>query len=1067
MLAGLLFAAVPAYAQTVDTDLDADAPVVTTDDEDEFIEDTFDDADEDQVVVTGSRLRQNEFTSVSPLQVVDGELARDLGLVDAADLLGQTTVIQGQQTTTSLSTSAGVLTANGPGSANANLRGLGFDRTLVLVNGRRLAPAGVRGAPSAADINLIPGTLVERVDVLLDGASSIYGSDAIAGVVNYELQREFEGLEIDAFATVPTLRGNAGHRELVSAKAGLANEDGFFTVAVEHTRQDGFEESALSEFYEPYSYGCRGSVFQGGGSDGVSGGGTLDGTIYAPDRCTGAFGAGSASSPFGFLAYDLGAQVPGLPDNFAPIRITADLIQPDNVDGQRLLLYPEELDAAFTPDFQRTSLFAFGEYAPGWYGDATAYFEASYAERRTETNTAGQGSVRIPADYGPSSFGGGGATSLFFQSRFINDTNVAQARFIGGLKGDLPFIDTDFMSNWNYDFYGSYSRSSGQDSVNGVPYLPRLEQTLSNTRFDEATGEFVCDARSIPGVGQNVPCRPLNFFEPGFLFGGRFEDPEDTAYLFPNRLTDTVVTQSVFAGFLSGDLFNIPWGDTIQAGIGAEYREDAIETRTSLAGDFQGFFNDPGANGSRNLTEVFGEINIPLLADQPFAESLTLNAAARYTDENNFGDEVTYSLKALYAPNDWLSFRATYGTSYRAPDVGEQFGGNVTGFGDPGDPCRTPGFAVPFGDYDNDPNTPDTREYVPELDTRDPGLIQRCLNGGGPFGIPGTNPFNLGIRGLGTQNPVFFGAPTRVASGSNPNLEPETSTALSIGGTFDQPWLDDIDLRLAVTYFELDVDGQIDTLSAFTIVNRCYNSVGLDDPTCAFLTRAPRIEGVETSGEVEFVNAIQQNLGKQRSYGIDYNLEFGFDTDIGLDSPLDYRLIARATQALEGDEEQFVVDGVDINVSLGEYGSPEWRLNFTNIFSWEDFQFVFFSRYIDSQVENFLINDATDGTGRLAGQVDLDPTTSFFSRCVQTEGARNDSGIDGGFNCFQADSLDSYWSHNASIAYVQDDWVFRAGVQNVFNDAPPLTDNNDLGSLAGIGYDVFGRTYFVNLTKQF
>jgi len=159
------------------------------------------------------------------------------------------------------------------------------------------------------------------------------------------------------------------------------------------------------------------------------------------------------------------------------------------------LLFPEELDAAFSPDFQRTSLFAFGEYDTGLYGNMTAYFEASHAMRETTTNTAGQGAIELPTDYFFNDFGG--PTTLFFQSRFINETNVAQTRLIGGLKGDLPFLEKAGLKNWAYDAYVSYSRSSGQDSVSGIPFLPRLEQTIANTRFDPASRQVVCDDRSL------------------------------------------------------------------------------------------------------------------------------------------------------------------------------------------------------------------------------------------------------------------------------------------------------------------------------------------------------------------------------------------------------------------------------------------------------------------------------------------------------------------------------------------------------------------------------------------
>jgi iron complex outermembrane receptor protein len=161
-------------------------------------EDT-EEAEIEEIITTGSRIVRDTFSSISPLQVIDGETSRDLGLVDTSELLRQTTVVQGQQITTGLSTSAGLLTANGPGSSTASLRGLDAGRTLVMVNGRRLAPAGVGGAPSNPDLNMVPGTLIERVDVLLDGASSVYGSDAVAGVVNVIMRSDFDGLEFDAF----------------------------------------------------------------------------------------------------------------------------------------------------------------------------------------------------------------------------------------------------------------------------------------------------------------------------------------------------------------------------------------------------------------------------------------------------------------------------------------------------------------------------------------------------------------------------------------------------------------------------------------------------------------------------------------------------------------------------------------------------------------------------------------------------------------------------------------------------------------------------------------------------
>ena len=1018
-----------------------DAVVVIEEDDDE------DESRQERVVVTGSRIARDEFSSVSPLQVISGEVARDLGLVDASDLLGQTTVVQGQQTTTGLSTSAGLLSDNGPGSATASLRGLDSGRTLVLVNGRRLAPAGVRGAPSAPDLNLIPGTLIERVDVLLDGASSVYGSDAVAGVVNYILRTDFDGLQLDAFVTDPEMSNDGGRQQVYTATWGVSNDKGFMGFAAEHSFTEGFTERDFGSFYEPYQDPCQSVYTQG-----------LSGQIY--ESCGGSFGAGSASTAaFGFLGFEEGRNEAGLPPGFFQIPVTGDLLLPESENGAALLLWPEELNAVFRPDFQRTTLYSVGEYAPGLYGDLTTYYEASYSSRETLTDSSGQGAVDIPGDYALGNFGGLTGT-LFYNSRFRNDTEVSQMRIIGGVKGDLPFMDSvGPLSNWTYDAYASYSRSNGTDVVSGVPFTPRLEQTFSNTRFDDDLGEFVCDDRPVNGTV--VTCRPLDFFDPTFITTGRFSDPADNEYLFPNRITNTIVEQTVYNAFATGELFDIPTGGPLSLVVGFEYREDAIKTVTDAGasgGDFDGFFSDPGSNGDRWLREAFTEIDAPLLMDKPFAQELSLNLAARYTEEENFGSETTYRIQGQYAPVDWLRARATFGTSFRAPNLGEQFGGRVVGFGNPNDPCRVPGLAVPFDDYDNDPNTPDTREYNPDLETREQVVIDNCLNGGGPFNIEATDPFALGVSGLGTQNPVFFGSPTQVASGSNPELDAETSEALSAGFVFEQPFTDAFDFRASVTYFEIEVNDEVDQLTANTIVNRCYNSVGLTDQTCQFLTRAPRVDGDDASGEITFVEALNQNLGTQVVEGIDYNAEFGIDFNLPrLENEVRWDFIFRGTQSLTQTEEEFRVDDVFINDDLGEFGNPEWRLNFTNIFSYGDYGLLFQSRYIDEMIED---NDDP-----------FDTQTSGFNPCVQAgdvfPAGSPEAGTAPNGACISLDNVDDYWVHDLSANWRGETLVIRAGISNVFDEAPPLTNNNGQGTIGGVGYDLGGRTFFVNVSKSF
>lgn len=862
------------------------------------------------------------------------------------------------------------------------------------------------------------------MEVLLDGASAVYGSDAVAGVVNYILRDDFDGLEVDAFQTLPEMDNQAGKRQVYSATLGLTSDRGYINVAAEYSWTEQTTNREFGSFYDRYANGCI-TDYELGAS----------GTIY--ENCGGAFGAGSGSfSRFGFVGFDGTSNVPGFPGGFFPIRITGDLLQPDSPSGQALLLFPEELDAIWAPNFERLSLFSSGEYELDVLGGMTAYFEASYGQRETETRTSGQSRVRVPASYPLNPFGTAG--TMYFRNNQNAVATVAQLRLTAGVRGDLEALNGfGPLDNWTYDGYVSYSRSDGQDRITGLYDFTRFEQVLANTSI--VNGTPTCAPRTVTGEAQQITCRPLNFFDSGFLLTGRFADPADNEYFFPDRLTNTVVEQTLWNGLVTGDVFELPAGP-VGAVLGVEYRSDRIRTDTdagAAAGEFFGFSGDPGSNGERNLMEAFTEVEVPILRDQQLADDLSINVAGRWTEESNFGANWTYRVQGQYAPVDWLRFRATYGTSFRAPNLGEQFGGRVTGFANPGDPCRVPGVALPFIDHDNDPTTPDQRAYDPTLDPRSADLLARCRNGGGPFNFPGVDPITLGITGLGTPTVTFLGAPTQVASGSNPNLDAETSEATTYGFVFEQPWSDRFGLRFSSTYFEINVEDEVDSLSAATITALCYDSAGLDDPQCRFVQRDT---SAGSTGEIIFVEALNQNLGEQTVEGVDYNVEFDIDVNTPwFESPFAYQGILRVTQMLTQEEEQITADGTNIDDDLGEIGNPKWRVNLTNVIRYNDFSFLWQTRFMDSMIE-----DNADPT---------DPSTSGLRACVQA----------GDTPCIFLDNAGTYYVHDMSATYARDTWVFRAGVSNVFNEEPPRYNN----TVRGIGWDLGGRTAFVNVTKRF
>ncbi|MGD2133359.1 MAG: TonB-dependent receptor plug domain-containing protein, partial [Maricaulaceae bacterium] len=200
------------------------------------------DDDEDRIVVTGSRIARDEFTSPAPLQSLDADAAQQIGITSISELLQRTTVANGQQIDRTLNTNAGNSNAaeppplGGVGSANVGLRGLDPERTLVLINSRRLGSAGVRGAPAQPDLNLLPLSLVERVEVITEGASAIYGADAVAAVVNVILRDSFEGLELSANVELPDAEG--GESRQLSFLTGASNSRGSFVLGGEYYAQE-------------------------------------------------------------------------------------------------------------------------------------------------------------------------------------------------------------------------------------------------------------------------------------------------------------------------------------------------------------------------------------------------------------------------------------------------------------------------------------------------------------------------------------------------------------------------------------------------------------------------------------------------------------------------------------------------------------------------------------------------------------------------------------------------------------------------------------------------------------
>ena len=527
---------------------------------------------DEKIVVTGSRIRRNTFESVSPLQVVDGDTSRELGLIQADEMLTTLSVANGTQIDTELSSN--FVTDSGPGSSTINLRGLDPERTLVLINGRRLAPAGVEGAPISPDLNLVPGGLIERIEVLLDGASSVYGSDAVAGVANIILRKDFDGFEVSGFRDATLEANGGGETQNYTATWGVNSDRGFIGIGAEWFEQEAlkYSDRDFSDFCERnFEFDPRtGQVFTQDPRRTLANGGV-------PYECFTAFSAGRVFTPAsGSLFY-----VPGTPfTNIygVPNYTTSGRSNTPGGVVERVPLgagtddyqgFPSDRVGHMEPPLQRYNIFATGEYDLGIGDDISSFFELSYANRRLKTFFPQfQTFVTVPFDnpFNPFGFAGPGLGDVTPILNIPGDRNnleveVGQWRSLVGFQGGLSVLDDWFgLANWEFEVTGAYSRALGTSQRRGI-IEDRLALSLNTTIEDPGNpGTFICGVDydgdgipdedppiALPGNPDLEPCVPVNLFT------------EDATVCF---VTEIQVLESLFIDFI--DLRRI---DILRIGI--------------------------------------------------------------------------------------------------------------------------------------------------------------------------------------------------------------------------------------------------------------------------------------------------------------------------------------------------------------------------------------------------------------------------------------------------------------------------------------------------------------------
>jgi iron complex outermembrane receptor protein len=1047
-----------------------------------------DDETVDEVVVTGSRLKRDTYSSIAPLQVISGQISREVGLIDAGKILQESSATAGVQIDL---TFQGFVLDNGPGASTVDLRGLGAERTLVLINGRRAAPSGVEGAPIAPDLNLVPAALVQQYDVLLDGASSVYGSDAIAGVTNIILRKDFNGLELEAFTSVPAQSSSAGVQNTITGAWGFNTDRGFFGIAAEY-----FDTEAVTFADREWTSQCDRHVERTETGDIRH----LDlyyqqTLLMEPSVCKSSLLAGrfaELSGRFGSVYYTPGFSNSGIP-NFSegalysvPIDTTGDGTNDIDYIDYNLNGTPEFQAGHLFPDFDRLSVMTYGEYTFSGEWNLTPFFEVQYNQRETYAfsgvnqffptvpannpyNPCNPNGVRgvdcgdaydgllsnpsyvayfadyyaglcaangiPPASCSPATFGllegpaGPVAVQPIVQIQGDRSevwSEIEQYRVVGGLKGDLPFMNFASFEDWTFDVAAVYTESEGTSLRRGI-LNDRLNLSLAAIEDPNSPGTIICgvdnDNNGIPDGTDG--CVPLDLFTPELYANpGSGDIPQDAKdYLFGDRTFLTKLKQELISGYMTGEMFQLPAG-AVSGGIGFEFREDTIDSDPNDVAEFGllwNFFSDRGAVGSRTTKEAFAEIELPLIAGKPGFEELTLNLSGRYTKDEYYDSANTYSIKLGYRPVESLLLRGTVGTSYRAPNLRENFLAGSTGFLSLVDPCVIPPDARdPLGNYD------------PTLDKRPAYVMANCA-------ANGADPTMLDNNGITTYG-------MEISTGGSLDLEPETSDSISVGFAWDQPFFDSFDMTIGMNYYDIEIEQEIINPTSQFMINNCYYDAEGDSAFCSRIAR-------DTDQFIELIDAGFINRDSLKTRGFDYNIAFDADARL-FDRSVDIGFELAANHTLENSRTFIDDDGdTDYTDFNGRFGFPEWKGRATLRADMADYRITWSTRFI-GEVEE---------PATIIGPYGFVPDDVLSDTCLGP--AQGDE------LCQNVGTAGSYVLHDISFYYLGDQWTVGGGFRNLFNESPPLVDGDAVFSVnnvpLGAGYDLNGRMAFFNVAVNF
>ncbi|RDE07322.1 TonB-dependent receptor domain-containing protein [Sphingomonas aracearum] len=957
-----------------------------------------------EIVVTGSRIARRDYTAESPIATVNQDFLQNSGpttIEQSLNVLPQFQATQGAQTS---SNAIGGPTASG-GRSNANLRGLGTSRTLVLFDGRRLQPSDPLGG---IDLNTISPALISSVETITGGASAIYGSDAVAGVVNFRFNNNFTGLVLEADGGV-TERGDGTNFSGAATWGGrLADDRGRVFLSLSYLERGNASRNSREFFRDR-----PGSLASTAGTIVVDG--------------TNPFGVGNAANVAAYRNLFLNTYRTPVPPTASSL-----VVNPDGTlfgrntgtnlrdaalngyvqDSGGIVTQRSPFDSTVQLPLKRYTAFGRAEYEVA--DGITLYGQVNYATYRTD-QTSDQGTfqtiatptlvpvtnpfltpdLRVAAAARPRPndpliyyFTGTRAGRL----RVVEDYDVYQL-LLGG-KGDIS------GTSLKYDVYATYGETDQTETTFNQYSRSRFNQLLQAADG----GRSLCDGGYNPfGYGEiSQSCK---------------------AFLLRNSTNLFNYKQTVASANLTGNLFRLPGGPAGFA-VGVEYRKNEFSANidpanqptpstvngvtTYAAPETLGLSGSGSSAGDIAVKEAYVEVLLPILADTPFFQQLDVDLAYRYSDYNRVGGVHTYKAGPNWTPFGGMTFRGGYSRAIRAPGLGELYAPRAGVSGTIGSPATGTG---------------------------DPCDSRSAARAGRVAGVTAAQVQALctaqGIPAAIYPSYTYTGTLTAAFRIGNPDLKEETADSYTVGVVVQPEFARSVfkALSLSVDYYNIKLDDAIGRVTSQVALQQCFNFGG-QNPSFSSTNFYCSLINRDAGGLLAFINEPQFNLGSYSTAGIDVQ----FDAAIGIGDlgnlslnsvvshVMDYKIQTLAT------DPTFDYAGTIGNVQIDGYSQshPAWK--HTTTLSWYGGlgSLSFRWRFIDK-----MSNSANVGVAN--GSATGVPAVSYFDLVSRLK--------------------------------VDDQMEFRFGVTNLFDKQPP-----EFGGPAATDtstYDLIGRRYFMGVTKRF